>query len=220
MAFLEVQFPPAVSFGSVGGPTYYTRLHSSGSGYEYRNAVWGAPLHRYEAAWGVRTQSDLEDVIQFFHAVKGRANAFRFKDWMDFKSCDYNATPAQTDQTIGTGDGVTTTFQLVKVYSQTDGTTTLTTTRTITKPVSGTVIVEVNGVLQTVTTDYTVDYATGIVTFEAGSIPADTHVVKAGFQFDVPCRFDVDQLDLQVENYNQNHGFLGGATIPVIEVRV
>lgn len=220
MAFIEVQFPPAVSYGSVGGPRFSTRLHSSGSGYEYRNAVWGAPLYQYEAAWGVRTQEHLESLLQFFVAVAGRAHAFRFKDWMDYKSCDLNATIARTDQTIGTGDGVETVFQLVKIYSQTDGTNTVTTTRTISKPVSGTVLIEVNGVLQAETTDYTIDYSTGLVTFEAGSIPANTHLVKAGFAFDVPCRFDVDQLDVQVENYNQQLGFLGGATVPIVEVRI
>jgi len=218
--FVEVSFPQCISYGSVGGPRYYTRLHSSGSGYEYRNAVWSAPLHVYDAAYGVRTQEHLEDLVQFFNAMQGRAHAFRWKDWLDFKSCDAADTIARTDQTIGTGDGVEDEFQLVKIYTQTDGSNTVTTTRTITKPVSGTVLIEVNGALQTETTDYTIDYTTGLVTFEAGSIPADTHVVKAGFEFDVPCRFNTDQLDIQLDTYNSGDGFLGGTSVPVVEVRV
>lgn len=218
--FIEVSFPQEISFGSVGGPRYHTRLHSSGSGYEYRNAVWSAPLHVYDASYGVRTQNHLEDLLQFFNAMSGRAHAFRWKDWMDFKSCDVRSAIARTDQTLGTGDAAETDFQLVKIYSQTDGTNTVTTTRLITKPVSGTVLVEVNGVLQTETTDYTIDLTTGIITFEAGSIPGAGEVVKAGFEFDVPCRFDTDQLDIQLDDYNHNAGLLGGTTVPVVEIRI
>ena len=216
--FIEVRFPECISYGSVGGPRYFTRLHSSGSGYEYRNAVWNSPLHAYDAAYGVKTQDHLEDLIQFFNSMQGRANTFRWKDWLDYKSCDPYQNINSADQLIGIGDGVNDTFQLVKNYTATDGTNTITTTRTINKP-TDTVQVEVGGVLQTPVTNYTIDLTTGVIVFEPGSIPADTLEVRAGFEYDVPARFDLDMLDIQLDS-SDGRGFLGSTSVPVVEVRL
>jgi len=207
MAFLEVRFPDDISRGARGGPERRTQIVELASGGEERNASWANSRRRYDAAYGIRRADDLAAVVAFFEARNGRLYGFRWKDWADFKSCLPSQTPAATDQTTGTGDGTTTAFQLVKSYVS--GAQTW--TRMITKPVAGTVLVAIDGVEQT--TGWSVDTTTGLITFTAA--PAAGSVITAGFEFDVPVRFDTDTLDVTLDIER-----LGSITsIPLIEVR-
>jgi uncharacterized protein (TIGR02217 family) len=119
------------------------------------------------------------------------ARAFRFKDWSEFWfSSDGSAiAPIGSINQFGTGDGATTIFGLYKTYSSGG----VTRTRRIVKPVAGTVTIYKNGVLQTLTTDYSIDYSTGIVTFTAA--PAAAAVLGCKGQFDVPCFFGSDYFN-------------------------
>jgi len=155
----------------------------------------------------VRRADDLASVVAFFEARNGRLYGFRWKDWGDYKSCLPSGAPAASDQAIGTGDGATTAFQLVKAYDS--GAQSW--TRTIAKPVSGTVTVAIGGVVQA--SGWSVDITTGLVTFTAA--PANGVAITAGFEFDVPVRFDTDRLDVTHDIER-----LGSITsIPLIEVR-
>ena len=104
---------------------------------------------------------------------------------------------------------MTATFQLVKRY----GSGLRDHVRVISKPVAGSVVVAVNG---TPTANFTLDATAGLVTFLAGSIPGVGVEVTAGFEFDVPVRFDTDQLSINLQN------FAAGdiPEIPVVEVRL
>ena len=134
MSFIESpRFPEEIAYGSQGGPQYYTEIVLPESGQEIRNAAWTYPRHRYNASHGVKTHVQMEALIAFFHNTEGRNNSFRYKDHLDYKSCALAATPANTDQSIGTGDGSTVIFQLSKTY--TSGSETK--LRNITKPVTG-----------------------------------------------------------------------------------
>ena len=207
MAFHEVRFPDNISRGARGGPERRTQIVELASGDEERNASWANSRRRYDAAYGIRRADDLAAVVAFFEARNGRLYGFRWKDWADFKSCLPSKTPAATDQAIGTGDGATTDFQLVKVY--TSGAQTW--TRMITKPVAGTVLVAVDGTEQT--SGWSVDTTTGIVSFTTA--PTAGAAITAGFEFDVPVRFDTDTLDVTLDIER-----LGSITsIPLIEVR-
>ena len=93
-------------------------------------------------AYGIRRADDLAAVVAFFEARNGRLHGFRFKDWGDHKSCLPSGTPFPTDQSIGTGDGTTTAFQLVKRYAS--GAQSW--TRAIAKPVAGSVRIALAGV--------------------------------------------------------------------------
>ena len=62
--------------------------------------------------------------------------------------------------------------------------------------------------------DYTVNYNTGIVTFNVGKAPGAV-AVTATFEFDVPVRFDTDQLDITVDEYNR----YSVNSLPIIEIR-
>ncbi len=207
MAFHEVRFPDNISRGARGGPERRTQVVELASGDEERNASWANSRRRYDVAYGIRRADDLAAVIAFFEARNGRLYGFRFKDWGDYKSCLPSAMPAPTDQVIGTGDGETTAFQLVKAY--TSGAQSW--TRAITKPVAGTVRVALDGAEQL--GGWSIDATTGVVTFDTA--PATGVAVTAGFEFDVPVRFDTDTLDVTLDLER-----LGSITsIPLLEIR-
>lgn len=191
MAFHEVRFPDNISRGARGGPSRRTQVVELASGDEERNASWADSRRRYDVSYGVRRADDLASVVAFFEARNGRLHGFRFKDWSDYKSCAPSAAPAALDQLIGTGDGSTTAFQLAKSYAS--GAQSW--SRAITKPVAGTVLIAVNGVAQP--SGWIADYSTGIVSFAAA--PAAGAAIRAGFEFDVPVRFDSDTLDVTLD---------------------
>jgi len=188
MAFHEIRFPDNISRGARGGPERRTQIVELASGDEERNASWANSRRRYDAAYGIRRADDLAAVVAFFEARNGRLYGFRWKDWGDYKSCLPSGTPAAIDQAIGTGDGTTSVFQLVKAY--TSGAQTW--VRSITKPVAGTVAVALDGVVQA--SGWSVDATTGQITF--ATAPATSIAITAEFEFDVPVRFDTDMLDV------------------------
>ena len=205
--FHEIRFPDDISRGARGGPERRTTIVELASGDEERNASWANSRRRYDVSYGIRRADDLAKVVAFFEARNGRLHGFRFKDWSDYRSCLPSQMPSPTDQRIGTGDGVTTTFQLVKGYAS--GAQVW--TRAITKPAPGTVTIALNGTPQA--SGWSVDPATGVVSFAAA--PGDGVAITAGFEFDVPVRFDSDVLDVTLDIER-----LGSITsIPLLEIR-
>jgi uncharacterized protein (TIGR02217 family) len=210
MSFHEVRFPAAISFGSTAGVERRTEIIALVNGFEQRNTPWEQSRRRYDAGLGVKSLDDLAEVLGFFEARRGRLHGFRWKDWMDHKSGLPSAAPSALDQVIGTGNGVATQFQLIKVYMP--GAHEF--RRRITKPVAGTVQVAVDGTPKAEGPDFAVDTTTGIVTFAAP--PALGATVTAGFEFDVPVRFDSDEIAINVAAFEAGEI----PSIPVIEVRV
>lgn len=214
MSFLETpRFPTNISFGSRGGPGYATDVLILSSGQEARDIGWESARHRYDVGYGIRKAAQLESLIAFFHAVQGRGHGFRYKDPLDFNtSVNGIAGPvAATDVQIGVGDGTTASFQLVKIYT----TGALSRTRPITKPVSGTLRAAVDGVVKTEGVHFNVDYTTGILTFTGGNIPLTDEVITWGGEFDVPCRFDTDELAVNLDYYRA-----GSAQVPIVEIPI
>ncbi len=191
--FVEVQFPPAISMGSLGGPMRQTQIVVFGSGYEARNARWLNSRRSYDVGYGLHSENDIYTVIEFFEARNGRLIGFRFKDWTDYKSCPTGDSISATDQIIGTGAVTPMTFQLQKSYTSGG----VTWQRSIKKPVAGTTRVSLNGVEQF--SGFTVDTTTGLVSFS--SPPGAGVVVRAGFEFDTPTRFDTDKLEINMEQW-------------------
>ncbi|MBN9247593.1 MAG: DUF2460 domain-containing protein [Hyphomicrobium sp.] len=212
MSFHDVRFPTAISRNAQGGPERRTDVVVLGSGYEERNSRWADSRRTYNAGYGVKSLTDLAEIIAFFEERRGRLHAFRWRDPMDWKSCAPNAAPGALDQVIGTGTGAKAAFQLKKVY----GSAFAPWTRDIKKPVAATVKLAVAGAEQTAGTHFAIDATTGIATFLAGHIPASGQSVTAGFEFDVPVRFDTDKLEINLS------GFTSGAipNIPIVEVRL
>lgn len=210
-AFHEILFPCDIALGSRGGPERRTDIVTMRSGFEERNSIWANSRRRYNAGYGLRDRDDAKfaAVVQFFEERRGRLYGFRWRDRFDMSSA---TTPGVAvtplDQRIGTGDGATTAFQLVKTY----GANFAPYARKIRKPVSGSVRIAVDGVEAHV--GWSVDTTTGVVSFAAP--PVNGAVLKAGFQFDVPVRFDIDYLEIDYTTWKAGQI----PNIPVIEIRV
>lgn len=212
MNFHEIRFPTAISRGAEGGPERRTDVVVMGSGFEERNSRWADSRRSYNAGYGVRTLDDLHAVVAFFEERRGRLTGFRWRDPADWKSCAPSATPSHLDQTIGTGTGAQSAFNLIKRY----GSAHAPYDRRITKPVAGTVKLAVAGVVKLQGTQFNVNHGNGLVTFLSGHIPPLGAAVTAGFEFDVPVRFDTDRLAISISGFT--HGAI--PNIPIVEVRL
>lgn len=187
MSFQDVRFPEGVSYFAQGGPGWSTFIGTGASGSEYRVSRWALPRGRWDVSFGIRSFANLIEVRDHYMSMRGSLHGFRFKDWSDFSSeagdrdlGQGGADPTMLDQLIGTGDGTNQTFQLRKNYQV--GLDLV--ERPIVKPVSGTILIAVNGIS---TTAFSIDDTTGIVTMNTA--PTLSHDVTAGFEFDVPVRF-------------------------------
>ena len=211
-AFHEVTFPLDIAVGSRGGPERKTEIVTTGSGREERNARWAHARRRWNAGYGVKSLDALSEVVAFFEERRGRLYGFRWRDRLDHSSAAPGVEASPEDQLIGLGDGTRTEFQLMKTY----GSLHAPYARPIAKPVAGSVRIAVNGVEQEAGTDFDVDPVTGVVTFAPGQAPADSAPVTAGFQFDVPARFDSDFLEVDLA------AFAAGEipSIPIVEIRL
>ncbi len=210
MSFHEVRFPTDVSLHSVGGPERRTEIVTLASGHEERNSPWAHSRRRYEAGYGIKTLDELHDAVAFFESRCGKLYGFRWHDPVDFKSCLPTHALAAGDQVLGTGDGTQCTFQLQKTYAS-GGESYI---RPITKPIGVSVIIAVDAMVAD-TDSYECDTATGVITFDSYATPAMGKIISAGFEFDVPVRFDTDALKIDLA------AFAAGEipSLPVIEVK-
>lgn len=207
MSFHEVRLPARLAFGSTGGVERRTEIVTLASGFERRSTPWAEGRRRYLIGANLRSLADMAALTAFFEARRGRLYGFRFRDFVDFRSCAPGDTPSASDQPLGEGDGARTSFQLVKLYG--DGAEGL--KRRIVKPVAETVRVAVDGVE---TAAFSIDATTGVVTLETA--PAAGVPVSAGFEFDVPVRFDADRIEATLESFEAGRM----AAVPLIEIRV
>ncbi len=210
MGFHEVRFPANLSFGSVGGPERLTDVVTLANGFEERNTPWQHSRRRYDAGVAMRGLDDIEKLIAFFEARRGQIHGFRWKDWADYKSGGALLDVAYEDQIIAFGDDVTPSFRLIKTYRSGEHSY----ERPITKPVRGTVRIGIGGDEQKEGIHYEVDTSTGIVTFNHP--PNDGERVTAGFEFDVPVRFDTDRVMVSVSSFQAGDA----PNVPVVEIRV
>lgn len=203
----EVEFPRELAYGTSGGPVFNTLVTRLSSGFEGRQQQWSHARIQYDAAPAILDVDRLATLLKFFYARRGRARGFLFHDHTDFTSAsDNQSAPSATDQLLGTGDGVTQTFQLVKHY----GDTAATYTRDISRPVANSILVSLDNAAQ----------GSGWALNDLGQIfftvaPANGVLVKAGFEFLVPVRFDTDFLETSIESYE---GY-NATSVPIIEMR-
>lgn len=210
MNFHEIRFPTSLSFGALGGPERRTEIVTLSNGHEERNTPWAHSRRRFDAGMGLRSLDDVETLVAFFEARQGQMFGFRWKDWSDHKSAVASRQISGDDQLIAMGDEIQSVFQIVKNYSS--GTATY--VRPITKLVAGTVAISVSGEPQLEGVDYEVDLNTGLVTF---SHPPDVQgEITAGYEFDVPVRFDTDTIVTSMATFQAGEV----PDVPVVEVRV
>lgn len=165
-------FCPAL--GAVAEPQYRVIPIRVASGREKRGRGWTYPLVRLTYTVGPREETEIQDALKWFHGTSGGAIGFRAVDRSDYKSCYVSDTPLNTDQPLlDIGGGL---HQLIKRYQVglDQDNQPVYQDRPIYKPVPSTVILSGAG---------SVDYQTGIVT---GASPGTT----AGFEYDLPVRFE------------------------------
>ncbi|MGE0180221.1 MAG: DUF2460 domain-containing protein [Sphingomonas sp.] len=201
-AFADVRFPIALGREAAVVPEFSTAIVTTANGAEQRNADWADARLRFDAGPGLRSETELQELIAFFRARRGAAVAFRFEDPFDNSSNGMTGEPASTDQVLGDGDGARTDFALVKDYDGQE--------RRITRPLSGSVRIALDGVEQA--SGWTLG-GKGVISFV--DPPAEGAAVTAGFRFDVPVRFAEDRLEVNRAT------FLAGEapSVPLIEVR-
>ncbi|CAM5502955.1 putative protein (TIGR02217 family) [Aquamicrobium terrae] len=203
-SFHDVLFPPAVSFGATGGPERRNEIVALTSGREKRNARLAQSRRRYDAGTGIRSLEDLHDVVAFFEARRGSLHAFRFRDPFDMKSCRPQATPSPQDQRLGTGDGTNMRFALVKVYGE--GADAY--SRPIARPRPESLRVAVGGV------DAGFSFDEEKAEIVLASAPGAGIPVTAGYEFDVPVRFDTERIEISITSFKAGQI----PSIPLVEV--
>ena len=175
-----------LSYPVVRTPGFKTIEHVSVSGVSTTQSPQAFARYDYDLPFEFLQSSsghtDLQTLMSFFQAAKGKAGVFHFSD-PDDKSV--------TDQAIGTGDGVTTDFGLVRTMGSVDD--------PIQDAIASGLVVKVNGVTQSLGTDYslltTSQYGTIYgVRFAGGSIPGIAPVT-ATFNYNWLCRFNTDAAE-------------------------
>ncbi|WFL78835.1 DUF2460 domain-containing protein [Altererythrobacter arenosus] len=204
-AFDDVLYPFALGRDASASPEFSTSVVVTASGHERRNSLWSDARMHFDAGPGIRSEDELAELLAFFRARRGAARGFRFTDPFDFSSSGMIGTPSATDQLIGMGDGLKADFQLVKRYG--DGEEPQ--VRPISRPKAETIIVSVNGVIES---DWSLE-ANGRV--RLASAPPEGAEVRAGFLFDVPVRFAEDRLDVSAVNFAAGDA----PSVPMVEIR-
>lgn len=187
-AFDEVQFPVDISRGATSSQRRVTDVVTLRSGAEERNTIWANSRRSFDISIGLRDLEDVHTVAEFWEGRRGSLRGFRFKDWADHRSVGPTSPVQPTDQPMA--QITSTTYQLQKRYSAALSPW----IRVVNKPVAGTVVVADNTGTLAEGPDFTVNTATGVVSF---SVPP-TGAPTAGFEFDVPVRFLDEQLDINV----------------------
>lgn len=202
--FDDVPYPFALGRSASVAPEFSTSIAVTASGHERRNSLWSDARLHFDVGPGIRSESELSDLIAFFRARRGPARGFRLTDPFDNSSNGMTGSPTRVDQLIGVGDGVRADFQLVKSYGSAEPQ-----VRPITRPRASTIVISAGGAASTA---WTLGEK-GIVRFAAAP-PAGVEV-RAGFRFDVPVRFAEDRLDVSAVNFAAGEA----PSVPLIEIR-
>ncbi len=158
---------------------FSTVIVNTGSGAETRIGQWSRPRSRWDFSYKDRPAEQLQAIDNFFRNRYGRLYGFRWKDWADYTA---------VEQELINPYPLAGPIQLQKTYSDAAGES----VRIIFKPIASTVVIRKNGSVLTLTTDYTIDATTGIVTLTTP--PAEGDDLDWSGEFDVPVRFEEDAL--------------------------
>ena len=178
-----MRFPDDISYGAVSSPMFATEVVRVMSGAEKRNRLWSTPLYSFECSHGVKSQQQLNELIDFFYDVGGRHGSFRFKNWAEYQLTKTNCELQRP---------TTESLYIYKKYGSN------VTTRRITKIVDGTFKLYADDVL--VTSGYSLDIDTGIITLAVPGDYAPTVIFTCECEFDFWCRFNSDSMPSSIDN--------------------
>jgi uncharacterized protein (TIGR02217 family) len=189
---------PGLSFPVTKTPIWSTQVATANSGRERRRKQWSYPKWRFKISHDVLRDAasfgELQRLWAFFNAKAGQYAEFSY-----FDAADNNAA----DQPFGTGDGVTTSFQL----SRTIGTGAMAFTEPV-RSVAGLPTIKIDG---SATGAFALD-ANGLVTF--ASAPTAGAALTWSGQFMFLVRFEQDELE--AEQMMQSLWSQGGLTLVTV----
>ena len=192
-------------------PTFSTGVQQATGGREVRTAFWSAPLWKISLTYNYlhddsqhvnqNGYSELQQLVGFFLARQGQFDSFLI-DLAQLTRKPLDSTVS--GQPIGTGDGSTTSFQLVRNIGGY--------LEQVQNPAGQSATAYVAGVKKTQGTDYTI--ANGLVTFAVA--PLTGAAITADFQWLWRVRFaqDAEEFD------NFSYQLWECKKVELLEVRV
>lgn len=207
MAHYDTVLDVGYDYGADGGLAWDTQIIAFPNGRTRRNMRRSRPLGQWQLGNRDVDAATYEQLAGFFHAMRGRAHSFLYKDWNDYRA-DEESLVHDNDDTI----------QLIKTY----GLSINGWIRGITKPKASTFVLEMNmgGGWEELEagSDYTLNDSTGVVTL-LGDPPDTSDLFRWSGEFYVPVRFDRDEFTAQFIGYEerdaeQRHAYsLGGLAV-------
>lgn len=234
MSFVDRLFPLRISQGARGGPAYPTTITIGTSRREMRNIEVPGGQIRWDVNHAFRNPAERDELIDFWRTMRGPAYSFRFRDpsdryagmyWSGQSLVHCNGLSTAPEVLAAVPDGIETEFQMTKTY----GSAFLAEVRTITKvadPASLRYFGAVDlcgaakiwqesasnpGEFVEISSGFTIDRATGVVTFDVAPA-AGRKIGWSGF-FDFEARFDMEQIPLEMDLH-----YAGGVSLQVLEV--
>jgi len=201
MAFADVLFPLNISYGSQGGPEFFTTVQANKGKFEQRSRNIYAPTWKWNVVYGIKTALDYLELYNFFLVRAGKWQSFRYQDRHDH---------VLVHEPIAIADGAQTVFQTTKTYRSGGGAL----VRTLTKLVSGTTHIYANDVA--VPSGVAVNLLTGEWTFD--DPPTKGVLLSVSATFHTAARFDIDYLPSVYEAVGaEDELILRIENIPIVE---
>lgn len=172
-AFLEERLPTTIDWGGSFSEKHAIQTITTAGGNEYRSLRHPFVQLSYDIAYKRDIDFVRDKILDLYTRANGMFRGFRVKDAKDFSSHDYDGTPTAFDQPMLLVSG--TTYQLMRWYGNPADS--MCARRRIRKPVAGTVLVGVGGVVYP-SSMWSVDNTTGLVTLNANKTGTITGITK------------------------------------------
>lgn len=184
----DVFFPVDMDYGSTVDITWNNKQFTVDSGARTVNQIWEYPKQIYSIKSDNLCDEDYQKIIALYYNTKGSVHSFNIKDPYEFN---------MVNETLGTGDGTTTSYQVYKTYTEQG----LSYKRKIQQLDTSSLLVEVNGSSKVFNVDYTV--SNGVIIFNTAPANGES-VVLAGGEFYVPVYFKNDALPTTFTGFRAN----------------
>lgn len=184
------------------GPVFQTTVIPLMGGYEDRNQDWQVALWRYDVSLNNRPLTEIRAFMAHVLGRRGSANTFPLRDPLD---------NTLTDENIGTGDGVTTEFQIKKIYADEN--------RPYRRPLAivSSLVVKVAGVTQVEETDY--EQQDGWLSFTDAPTAGQAITVTCDFLIPVRYQADLNPITLPI-GPGASNAFASAGPITLMEAHV
>lgn len=172
-AFLEERLPTTIDWGGSFSENHSVQTITTIGGNEYRSLRHPYVQLSYDIAYKRDIGFVRQKILDLYTRANGMFRGFRVKDTKDFSSNNYDQAPTAFDQSILLVSG--TAYQLMRWYGNSADP--MCARRRIRKPVAGSVLVGVGGVVYP-SGMWSVDVTTGLVTLNANKTGAITGITK------------------------------------------